>query len=95
MYTLQETIDAVITEMYEMMKALVSGNYTAFCALFADIMSRMAAVRKGVKEDKEADKKIIEDLKAQLDRALTHGVDEGGGVIGGETTTLDFDPFKE
>lgn len=91
MYTGQELMDAIITEMYELFKALISGNYTAFCTLFADIMSRLAALRKGMKDDAEAKAKQIESLRAQLERATTPAQPAPGGeIIGGQTTTIDL-----
>lgn len=90
MYNVHEIIDSLIEEQYAMFKALVGGNYSGFCTLYADIMSKLAALRKGAKEDDEAKKAQIEDMKAQLRRALESKVEPGGSVEGGETETYNY-----
>lgn len=91
MYTSDELLDSIITEMYEMFKALISGNYAGFCTIFSDIISKLAALRKGLKDERSAKNKTIKDLEEQLERA-TKPVPLGPGeqTIGGETTTIDF-----
>lgn len=49
----KQLLDSIITEMYELFKALISGNYTGFCAVFADIMQRLAALRSGLNKKTE------------------------------------------
>lgn len=95
MLTNSELLDSVISEMYEMFKALLSGNYALFCAAFAEIMSKLCSLRDGLRKDAEATDKCINDLKAQLKKATTLEPEPGGKVIGGETTTFNFDPSKE
>lgn len=91
MFDIHQMIDGIIEEEYALFKGLISGNYTAFATLYADIMGKLAALREGVKKDADAKNKIIEDLKAQLNRALMpQEMPEGGGIIGGETVELDF-----
>lgn len=91
MYDINQMIDSVIEEQYALFKALISGNYTGFATLYADIMGKLAAMRDGVKSDAEAKKKQIEELKEQLRRATEPPeFPEGGGIIGGDTVTLDF-----
>ena len=51
MMTDRQLLDSIITEMYELFKALISGNYTGFCALFADILSKLGALRKDMTPD--------------------------------------------
>lgn len=95
MLTNSELIDSIITQMYEMFKALISGNYTAFCAAFAENISKLASLRDGVRKEKAANNETIEDLKAQLKRALTVEPEPGGKTIGGETTHYNYDPTEE
>lgn len=96
MYTNTELLDSVITEMYAMFKALISGNYTGFCAAFADIIAKLGSLREGMKKTDMAYAKQIEDLKAQLQRALTVEPDEPGGqTVGGETVHHNYDPRGE
>lgn len=96
MYDINQMIDSIIEEQYALFKGLISGNYTAFCTLYADIMGKLSALRDGVKKDADAKNKIIEDLKAQLNCALQpQEMPENGGIIGGETVTLDFSESEE
>lgn len=90
MYNVHEIIDSLIEEQYAMFKALVGGNYSGFCTLYADSMSKLAALRNGVKEDMQAKAAQIDDLKAQLKRALESTVEPGGSVEGGETETYNY-----
>lgn len=95
MYTNSELLDSVITEMYTMFKHLISGNYTGFCAAFADIISKLCSLRDGLKKAEEAHKEQIEDMKAQMARAIADKPEPGGKIIGGETTTYNYDPRGE
>lgn len=91
MYTSEELLDSIIEEMYQMFKALISGNYAAFCTLFSDMISKLASLRKGLKSDKAAKEKQIKDLEDQLKRALEpEPLGPGQVTIGGETTTFNF-----
>lgn len=91
MYDINQMMDGVIEELYTLFKALVSGNYTGFCALYSDMMSKLAAMRDGIKSDADAKARQIEELKEQLARATADvDIPEGGGVIGGETVAYDF-----
>ena len=92
MYSSNEIVDSIIEEMYKLFQALITGNYSNFCALFADIISKLAALRKGLKSEQATKEDQIADLKAQLERA-TH-LDPGPGeqVIGGETTEYHYGP---
>lgn len=92
MYTIHEIIDSLIEEHYALFKALASGDYTGFCTLYADIMSKLAALRTGAKEHEAAKAAQIEDLKVQLKRALTP--EPGGETIGGETAHYNYDPTE-
>lgn len=85
MYSSDELMDGIITELYDLFKALISGNYAPFCTLFADIVSKLAALRKGMKDERAAKENQIRDLEAQLKRA-TQPLEGGAQVIGGETT---------
>jgi hypothetical protein len=91
MYTNSELLDSVITEMYEMFKALISGNYVRFCAAFADIISKLGSLREGLKKQTDADNACIEDLKNQLKRATTIEPEPGGETVGGETVKYNYD----
>ena len=95
MLTNSELLDSIISEMYEMFMALLTGNYALFCAAFAEIMSKLCSLREGLRKDGETTDKCINDLKAQLKKATTLEPEPGGRVIGGETTTFNFDPRKE
>ena len=90
MYTIHEIIDSLIEEHYALFKALISGNYSGFCTVYADMMSKLVALRKGVKEDADAKAAQFEDLKAQLKRAHEIEPEPGGSVEGGETTTYNY-----
>lgn len=90
MLTNQELLDSIITEEYEMFKALVAGNYAKFCAAFADIISKLASLRGGLMAEQKAQEECMEDLKAQLERALEPLVEPGGVVVGGGTVELDM-----
>ena len=91
MYTSDEMLDSIITEMYELFKSLISGNYAGFCTIFADIISKLAALRKGLKDERAAKEKTIKDLEEQLKRATTpEPLGPGEQTIGGETTVFDF-----
>lgn len=94
MYSTQEIIDSIIVEMYEMFKALVSGNYAVFCGGFSDIMSKLTALRKGIEDDKTAKDRQIEDLKAQIQRLRDESADSCI-TIGGGTETYNYDPRTE
>ena len=94
MYSTQEIIDSIIVEMYEMFKALVSGNYAVFCSGFSDIMSKLTALRKGIEDDKTAKDRQIEDLKAQIQRLRDESADSCI-TIGGGTETYNYDPRTE
>jgi hypothetical protein len=94
MYTNSELLDSVITEMYALFKGLISGNYTGFCAAFVDILSKLSSLREGLKKADEANAKRVEELKAQLERALTVEPEPGGKTIGGETTHYNYDPTE-
>ena len=91
MYTCTELINSIIVEMYEMFKALVSGNYAVFCSGFSDVMSKLTALRKGIEDDKAAKDRQIEDLKAQIQRLRDENA-ESGITIGGGTETYNYDP---
>lgn len=93
MYTCTELINSIIVEMYEMFKALVSGNYAVFCSGFSDVMSKLTALRKGIEDDKAAKDRQIEDLKAQIQRLRNDA--ESGITIGGGTETYNYDPRTE
>lgn len=88
--TNSQLLDSIITEEYEMFKALVAGNYAQFCAMFADIISKLASLRGGLKDEQKAHDECVEDLKAQLKRALTPETEPGGLVVGGETHNINF-----
>lgn len=90
MFDIHQMIDSIIEEEYALFKGLVGGNYTAFCTLYADIMGKLAALREGAKKDAEAKTAQMEELKRQLDRALSDDGEIHGNVIGGETVTYDF-----
>ena len=91
MYTNEELLDSIIEEMYGLFKALISGNYAGFCTLFSDMISKMASLRTGLKNDKAAKDKQVEDLKAQIKR-LTAEAEPGGTSLGGETTVYNYGP---
>ncbi|MBO5917363.1 MAG: hypothetical protein J6Q14_01180 [Oscillospiraceae bacterium] len=91
MYTSEELLDSIIEEMYGLFKALISGNYAGFCTLFSDMISKMAALRTGLKNDKAAKDKQIEDLKAQIQRMASEP-EPGGTSLGGETTVYNYGP---
>ena len=97
MYTSTELINSIIVEMYEMFKALVSGNYAVFCSGFSDIMSKLTALRKGIEDDKSAKDRQIEDLKALIQRLRDESAEsaESGITIGGGTETYNYDPRTE
>ena len=90
MYTWKELLDSIMEEMYAMFKALISGNYTGFCTFFADMISKLSALREGLEKDAKAKQAQIDDLEAQLRKALEPVVEEGGVVVGGETTRIDY-----
>jgi hypothetical protein len=91
MYTSEELLDSIIEEMYQLFKALISGNYAGFCTLFSDMISKLASLRSGMKSDKAAKEKQIKDLEDQLKRALEpKPLSPGQVTIGGETTTFNF-----
>lgn len=94
MYTCTELINSIIVEMYEMFKALVSGNYAIFCSGFSDIMSKLTALPKGIADDKAAKDAQIEDLKAQIQRLRDENA-ESGITVGGGTETYNYDPRAE
>lgn len=89
MYSSDEMVDGIITEMYELFKALICGNYAPFCTIFADIVSKLAALRKGLKDERAAKENQIRDLEEQLRRA-TKPLEGGAQVIGGETTEFHY-----
>ena len=93
MFDVHQIIDSIIEEQYGMFKGLVSGNYSAFCTFFADIMGKLAALREGVKKDEEAKNAQIEDLKAQIKRLHDLEVEDGGRIEGGETKSFDYNLF--
>ena len=90
MYTIHEIIDSLIEEEYALFKALISGNYAGFCVAFSDIMSKLAALRAGAKQDEDDKKAQIDDLKAQLKRANEPNPEPGETVIGGVTKTYNY-----
>ena len=87
MFDIHQMIDSLIEETNALMQSLVSGNYTGFCTLYADIMGKLVALRKGVKEDADAKAAQMEDLKAQIKRLQELEVEDGGYIDGGETQT--------
>lgn len=95
MLTNSELLDSIISQMYEMFRALLTGNYAVFCAHFAEIMSKLCSLRDGVRKENELYDQHIKDLKDQLKRATTLEPEPGGTVIGGGTITYNFDPRKE
>lgn len=90
MYTWRELLDSIIEEMYAMFKALISGNYTGFCTFFADMISKLTALREGLEKDAKAKQAQIDDLEAQLRKANEPVFEPGGQTVGGETTRIDF-----
>lgn len=90
MYTWKEILDSIIEEMYALFKSLISGNYTGFCSFFVDVLSKLSALREGMEKDAKAKQAQIDDLEAQLRKALEPVVEEGGVVVGGETTRIDY-----
>lgn len=95
MLTNSELLDSIISQMYEMFRALLTGNYAMFCAHFAEIMSKLCSLRDGVRKENELHDQHIKDLKDQLKRATTLEPEPGETVIGGETTTFNYDPRRE
>lgn len=95
MYTNSELLDSVITEMYTMFKHLISGNYTGFCAAFADIISKLCSLREGLKKEEAEHKKCVDDLTKQLEYATTPETEPSGSVVGGKTTTYNYNPRGE
>lgn len=90
MYTSAELIDSIITEQQELFKALIIGNYPAFCTIYADVVSKLAALRKGVESDAEAKKKEIDALKARLNELTEQTQVKGAKIIGGEIVEIDM-----
>ena len=90
MYKSNEIVDSIIEEMYGLFKQLITGNYAGFCAMFSDIISKLAALRKGLKDEQDAKQRQIDDIKAQLERATRPDPGPGEQVIGGGTTEYRF-----
>ena len=92
MYSSNEIVDSIIEEMYKLFQYLITGNYSNFCALFADIISKLAALRKGLKDEQASKERQISELRAQLERATHPDPGPGEQVIGGETTEYHYGP---
>lgn len=92
MYSSSEILDSIIEEMYRLFQALITGNYSNFCTLFADIISKLAALRKGLGEEQASKERQIEELRAQLERATRPDPGPGEQVIGGGTTEYHYGP---
>lgn len=91
MHDIHEMIDSLIVELDDLFKALAGGNSARFCALYADMMSKLGALREGAKEDAEAKARQIENLKEQIKRLTTPAAGDGEIIVGGETIQLGGD----
>ena len=94
MYTGEQLINSIITEINELFKCLVIGNYAGFCTIYADIVSKLAALKDGVKANAEAKAKEIDGLKDQL-KKMSEALRESERIEGGEIVEIDMNAGNE
>lgn len=61
-----QMIDGLIQDCNNAVRNLVSGNYIAWCNINVQMVQKLAALKKGYKDDIDQKNQKIEDLKQML-----------------------------
>lgn len=96
MYTNSELLDTIITQMYDMFKALITGQYVLFTAAFTELMSKLSSLKKGIEKDEKMHRQQVKMLEDQLEAATApRPTGDGDVVVGGERFEFRAGPHGE
>jgi len=68
-YTNAETVDTIIADMNNLLRAAHEGQYVQACAVVTQIAQKLINLREGIKADLASKDKTIEELKQALRNA--------------------------
>ena len=70
LYDASGLIDSLIEDSNEMVRSAMTGNYIAFCKIAVESVQKLAALKKGVAEEREHLLGQVDDLQKRNDRLI-------------------------